>query len=153
MYDDGYGGTNLDCTSPADNGCWGHRDNILGAWTTTGSTTAQMGDADTGAGQYAQIFMNRDDPADSLVDTITPSTLPTPSTGAAPDVVQVMPASSANTGAGTPVTIEGNYFTTPSTPQVFFGGVPATNVRVDWDGELTPTRRRTRRARRRPRSS
>ncbi len=37
MYNDGYGGTNLDCTSPFDTGCWGHRDNILGDWTTTES--------------------------------------------------------------------------------------------------------------------
>jgi IPT/TIG domain len=96
-----------------------------------------MGDADTNTGQYTQIFMNRDDPADSLVDTLTPSTLPTPSTAAAPDVVQVIPASSASTGAGTPVTIEGNYFSTSSTPQVFFGGVAATNVHVNWDGELS----------------
>ena len=29
MYDDGYGSTNLDCTSPTDPGCWVHRDNIL----------------------------------------------------------------------------------------------------------------------------
>ncbi len=137
MYNDGYGGTNLDCTSPSDNSCWGHRDNILGPWTTTGSVTAQMGDADTSNGQYTQIFMNRDDPADSLVDTLTPSTLPTPSTAAAPDVVQIIPASTANAGAGTPVTIEGNYFTSSSTPQVFFGGVAATNVQVNWDGELS----------------
>ena len=72
-----------------------------------------------------------------LVDPVTPSTLPTPSTPAAPDVVQVLPASSAYTGAGTPVTIEGNYFNTASTPQVFFGGVAATNVHVNWDGELS----------------
>jgi hypothetical protein len=137
MYDDGYGGTNLDCTVPTDPGCWGHRDNILGTWTTTGSTTAQMGDADTSTGQYTQIFMNRDDPADPLVDTLTPSTLPTPSTATAPDVVQVMPASSASTAAGTPVTIEGNYFSASPTPQVFFGGVAATHVRVHWDGELS----------------
>ena len=48
-----------------------------------------------------------------------------------------MPASTPNTGAGTPVTIEGNYFNTSSTPQVFFGGVAATNVQVNWDGELS----------------
>jgi hypothetical protein len=137
MYNDGYGGTNITCTSPSNLSCWGHRDNILGPWVTTGSTTAQMGDADTSNGQYTQIFMNRDDPADSLVNTLTPTTLPTPSTAAAPDVVQVRPASSANTGAGTPVTIEGNYFATSSTPQVFFGGVAATNVQVNWDGELS----------------
>src|SRR6185437_683021 len=45
--------------------------------------------------------------------------------------------SSPNTAAGTPVTIEGNYFTTSPLPQVFFGGVPATNVHVNWNGELT----------------
>ena len=33
--------------------------------------------------------------------------------------------------AGTPVTIEGNYFDTSPTPQVFFGGVAATNVHVE----------------------
>ncbi len=140
MYNDGYGGTNLDCTSPGATGCWGHRDNILGPWTTVGTQTAQMGDADTSNGQYAQIFMNQVDPADALVDPVTPSTLPTPSTPATPstpEVVQVMPASSAYTGAGTPVTIEGNYFNAAQTPQVFFGGVAGTNVHVNWDGELS----------------
>jgi hypothetical protein len=63
--------------------------------------------------------------------------LPTPSTPATPDVVQVLPASSPNTAAGTPVTIEGNYFDTTPLPQVFFGGVAATGVHVNWDGELT----------------
>ena len=43
------------------------------------------------SGQYTQIFMNQQDPADPLIDTLTPSTLPTPSTAAAPDVVQVSP--------------------------------------------------------------
>jgi len=137
MYDDGYGGTNRDCTSPGDSGCWGHRDNILGPWASGGGVTAMMGDADTSAGQYAEIFANQVNPADSLVDTITPALLPTPSTPAAPDVVQVLPASSPSTGAGTPVTIEGNYFTSSPVPQVFFGGVPATNVHVNWNGELT----------------
>ena len=47
----------------------------------------------------------------------------------------MLPASTSNTAAGTPVTIEGNYF--GSTPQVFFGGVAATNVQVHWNGELT----------------
>ena len=137
MYDDGYGGTNLSCTSASDTSCWGHRENILGPWTTTGSQTAQMGDADTGTGQYTQIFMNQGDPADSLIDPLTPSTLPTPSAARPPDVVQVIPASSASTEAGTPVTIEGNYFDSSSAPQVFFGGVAATNVQVNWNGELS----------------
>jgi len=139
MYDDGYGGTNLDCTSPG-SGCWGHRDNILGNWTSISGETAMLGAANTSSGQYTEIFAYQSepaDPADSLDYTITPSSLPTPAaaTAAAPDVVQVLPSSSPNTGAGTPVTIEGNYFGT--SPQVSFGGVPATNVQVNWDGELT----------------
>ena len=65
MYDDGYGGTNLLCTTPVDPGCWGHRKNILGAVTTTSGQTAMMGDADTPAGQYTQIFATQVDPADA----------------------------------------------------------------------------------------
>ena len=30
MYDDGYGGENVDCRTPTASGCWGHRQNILG---------------------------------------------------------------------------------------------------------------------------
>ena len=135
MYDDGYGGTNLDCTSPGAVGCWGHRDNILGSVTTSDTETAMMGDANTPTGQYTEIFATQQDPADSLIDTIAPSSLPTPSTPSTPDVVQVLPASSPSTAAGTAVTIEGNYFGT--SPQVSFGGVPATAVQVNWDGELT----------------
>jgi hypothetical protein len=32
MYDDGPGSDNVDCLTPGSSGCWGHRDNILGAW-------------------------------------------------------------------------------------------------------------------------
>src|SRR6202035_1957360 len=103
-YDDGFGGTNADCTSVGDPSCWGHRDNILGPWTTNGTQTAQMGDADTISGQYTQLFANQMDSADTDIDPLTPSALPTPSSPAAPDVVQVMPASSSSTAPGTPVT-------------------------------------------------
>ncbi len=34
MYDDGYGGSNSDCQTPEAQGCWGHRDNILGDYPT-----------------------------------------------------------------------------------------------------------------------
>jgi hypothetical protein len=101
MYNDGYGGTNLLCASASSTDCWGHRNAILGPWSTTGTTTPQMGDGDTANGQYAQIFANQTNPADSLVDNLTPSSLPTPVSPNAPDVVQVLPASSPNTAAGT----------------------------------------------------
>ncbi len=32
MYEDGLGSANLDCTTSNTSGCWGHRDNILGAY-------------------------------------------------------------------------------------------------------------------------
>jgi IPT/TIG domain len=128
MYDDGPGGTNVECSPTVSTGCWGHRDIILGAWTNTAHSTAELGDGDTPSGQYAQIFANQHNPADTLVDPIVASSLPTPATAAAPDVVQVLPASTSTATAGTPVTIEGNYFGT--SPRVFFGGVPATNVTV-----------------------
>ncbi|HEY6429470.1 MAG TPA: hypothetical protein VIX84_19770, partial [Acidimicrobiales bacterium] len=75
MYDAGYPGTNIDCTSSGGGGCWGHRDTILGNWVTTGSQTAEMGDADTTGGQYTQVFANETGTADPLVDPITPSSL------------------------------------------------------------------------------
>jgi hypothetical protein len=34
MYDDGYGGPNVDCMTPTAAACWGHRDNILGLYPT-----------------------------------------------------------------------------------------------------------------------
>ena len=43
MYDDGYGGTNLECTPSGGSSCWGHRDNILWPWTTTGTQTGADG--------------------------------------------------------------------------------------------------------------
>lgn len=32
VYDDGYGSSNMDCTSPSSSGCWGHRHNVLVNW-------------------------------------------------------------------------------------------------------------------------
>ena len=55
MYNDGYGGTNLDCTTPSDPGCWGHRDNILGPW-----ATHDEPDRDDGGRQHRQRAVRRD---------------------------------------------------------------------------------------------
>jgi len=32
LYYDGPASNNIDCTSPGDGGCWGHRDTLLGTW-------------------------------------------------------------------------------------------------------------------------
>jgi hypothetical protein len=52
MYDDGPGGTNLDCTTPAAGGCWGHRQNILGDY----GPHPEMGAAVYGTGSATQLF-------------------------------------------------------------------------------------------------
>ena len=41
MYDDGYGGSNLDCETPSAPGCWGHRDTILAAYPTSTQFTSK----------------------------------------------------------------------------------------------------------------
>ena len=98
MYNDGYGGTNLDCTTPLTHDVLGppgqhpgHLDDRPGA------RPRMMGDADTSGGQYTQIFANQNDPADSArrpdhaEHAAHARRAPT-----APDVVQVLPASSSS---------------------------------------------------------
>ena len=112
MYNDGYGGTNVDCTTPPDAPSAGATGTILGNWTSTGSQTAMMGVGDTSGGGTREIFANQDNPADSLVDPLTPSPLPTPTTSDAARRGAGAACLFADTAAGTPVTIEGNYFGT-----------------------------------------
>jgi hypothetical protein len=52
MYWDGPGSGNLDCTTPTDSGCWGHRHSILGGY----GLHPEMGAAVYGTASAAQIF-------------------------------------------------------------------------------------------------
>jgi len=54
MYDDGYGGPNLDCPIPAAPGCWGHRHDILARFPRGG--TLEMGAADLDNASYTMII-------------------------------------------------------------------------------------------------
>jgi hypothetical protein len=54
MYDDGYGGPNIDCATPNAQGCWGHRDDILEHFPPGG--TLEMGAADLNDNSYALII-------------------------------------------------------------------------------------------------
>jgi hypothetical protein len=62
MYDDGYGSSNYDCRSTHAAGCWGHRDNVLRAWSSylAGCAPADqhlvMGAAYAKAPRYATSF-------------------------------------------------------------------------------------------------
>jgi hypothetical protein len=137
MYDDGVGGTNYDCMGSNFTGCWGHRNNILGPWNSNGAQTTEMGDAATATGVYTELFANKAGGADPMVDPYSSVTYPHQ---VAPQVISVSPTGVTSPGTGTPVTIEGNYFSLYSagqTPVVDFGSVPATNVHVSWDGTLT----------------
>jgi Bacterial Ig-like domain (group 3)/IPT/TIG domain len=137
MYDDGVGGTNYDCQTGNFSGCWGHRTNILGPWANSGSETTAMGDAATAAGAFTEIFANKWGAPDALTVPYSSVTYPG---SVAPQVVQVSPAGTTAPGTGTQVTIAGNYFSAFSAgqvPTVHFGSTPATNVHVNWDGQLT----------------
>ena len=60
MYDDGYGGTNYDCTTPSSPGCWGHRDNILST-TQSGSTEVMgIGSVNTNFAASTGTYMEQD---------------------------------------------------------------------------------------------
>ncbi len=67
MYDDGYGGYNVDCTSPASSGCWGHRDNEL--------TSGYGGTLVMGAGDVQQTS-GLQSMSELLVAVQDPSSLP-----------------------------------------------------------------------------
>jgi hypothetical protein len=137
MYDDGVGGSNYDCQGSNFSGCWGHRNNILGAWNNTSTQTTAMGDAATATGVYTELFANKWGTPDSVVDPYSAVTYPQ---RVAPQVVSMSPTKVTSPGTGTTVTIEGNYFSLYSSgqvPVVDFGSVPATNVHVSSDGQLT----------------
>jgi hypothetical protein len=136
MYDDGPGGTNIDCEGSNMTGCWGHRNNILGNWVNEGPQSTAMGDGTTGNDIFTEIFANKSGTPDSVVDPYSSVTYPT---SVPPEVVKVS-TNVASPGTGTPVTVNGNYFSLFSdgqTPTVDFGSSPATNVQVSWDGQLT----------------
>lgn len=59
MYYDGYGGNNLDCTSPTSSGCWGHRDNILAQ---PQCNSCYMGAGVVPGTSYADLFVETQTP-------------------------------------------------------------------------------------------
>jgi len=59
MYNDGYsadGSINLDCTTPQANGCWGHRDNILGKYQGLPTLLAGAGTASPAGASIAEVM-------------------------------------------------------------------------------------------------
>jgi len=62
MYDDGFGGPNIDCESAAASGCWVHRDNILGVGS---CTTCVVGAGYAVVGGNASMTAVFDEPSGS----------------------------------------------------------------------------------------
>jgi hypothetical protein len=54
MYDDGFGGPNIDCTAPGTSGCWDHRHDILAHFPPGG--TLEMGAADLADNSYTMVI-------------------------------------------------------------------------------------------------
>jgi hypothetical protein len=54
MYDDGLGSDNGDCTKANKRGCWGHRDNILGTFSTKARCGGQKSELALGAGHVTK---------------------------------------------------------------------------------------------------
>jgi hypothetical protein len=53
MYDDGYGSSNITCTTPTDEGCWGHRQDVLTLFPAEAGGSLSMGAA-AGVDQHSK---------------------------------------------------------------------------------------------------
>jgi hypothetical protein len=130
MYSDGPDGTNVDCTSPGAQGCWGHRENILGNYSYTNGDTPAIGAAVSGS-SWAEIFVSNTaggptgitDPYSNVAPNTTqttpttPTPAPTPTPAADTTGDQASGISSAYVNGGT-----GYYIVSPSGKVTAFGG-------------------------------
>jgi putative transposon-encoded protein len=72
MYDDGPGGSNLDCTTPTAPGCWGHRDNIVSDPANFGSNPTEM---DAGVGTDSSGHVDYDATFDTNTNAPAPANI------------------------------------------------------------------------------
>jgi hypothetical protein len=71
MYNDGYAttGINLDCLTPRSSGCWGHRDNIIGAYQHLPTLLAGAGNGLPSGMSIAMVMTGGRGPAPKLTYT------------------------------------------------------------------------------------
>jgi hypothetical protein len=72
MYDDGLGSSNEDCTKSNPEGCWGHRDNILGTFNSL-SDCGQQNELAMGAGHVTKGKAYGDSEAELFVGVCGPT--------------------------------------------------------------------------------
>jgi hypothetical protein len=73
MYDDGIGGNNLDCTSTNRQGCWGHRDNILGTFNSSSLCGGGKSELAMGAGHVSKGKAYGDSESELMVGVCGPT--------------------------------------------------------------------------------
>jgi hypothetical protein len=73
MYDDGLGGINLDCSKAHRAGCWGHRDNILGTFSSSRMCGGGRSELAMGAGHVARGKAYGDSETELLVGVCGPT--------------------------------------------------------------------------------
>jgi len=119
MYDDGYEGTNLTCTAPSDEGCWGHRQNVLTSFSAEAGGSLSMGVAagvnESGKRGFAMIILYTNIPeppthyytwADAISEGAT-TTAYDPGTPSSPDQPAASAQEDGSAVASTPGTCEG----------------------------------------------
>jgi hypothetical protein len=73
MYDDGLGGANKDCTPQHKAGCWGHRDIILGTFSSASACGGQRHELAMGAGHVTKGLQYGDSETELLVGVCGPT--------------------------------------------------------------------------------
>ena len=128
MYDDGFGGPNIDCTTAGASGCWAHRDNILAAGSCTtcvvGAGYAVVG----GSPSMAALFVEPSGATPPLTFTWAGNVAPYLGRGFAPAASTGTASSSVRATTGTggyrEVAADGGVFALGSSYDGSMGGTP-----------------------------
>ena len=147
MYDDGYSSPNASCTTSTPQSCWGHRDQILGSFSSSASCFGSSGSEQyMGAGSttssspygpsFTEILVGACGPAPTDVVFTWTQAQQLLGVQGAPTVTAVSPSTGATAG-GTSVTITGTNFT--GATAVSFGSAPAASFTTTGATSLTAT--------------
>ena len=147
MYDDGYSSPNASCTTSTPQSCWGHRDQILGTFSSSGSCFGSNGSEQyMGAGyttnpssygpSFTEIFVGACGPAPTDVVFTWAQAQQLLGTRLTPSFAAVSPSTGPVAG-GTSVTISGANFT--GTTAVSFGSAPAASFTVNSASSIRAT--------------
>jgi hypothetical protein len=147
MYDDGYNSPNASCTTSTPQSCWGHRDQILGSFSSSSSCAGTNGSEQyMGAGyttnsssygpSFTEILVGACGSAPTDVVFTWSQAQQLLGTHSAPSITAVSPNNGPAAG-GTSVTISGSNFT--GATSVSFDSVPAASFTVNSASSIKAT--------------